>query len=190
VYFWCLSSKYIRVYAFLLLFFFCNGPPSLTKYEDGVAMVERLGTTGVDKKPTWSYITLLVPYHPTGNQIHAQTCQLEACSPMLAHCFLPNLCLAPRCLFAYQNSCMFSMVSCFRDAYKYSLQCCEIQYTKMKCSVEQELFIYNTSVQCSLWRKCNRKFCKKYPDSIELCKAMLYNTVTKLHSSGLVLDKK
>jgi hypothetical protein len=57
---------------------------------------------------------------------------------------------------------------------------------KIKYSVEEKLFIYDTFVHCSSWKKC----CRKDPDSTVLCKATIYNKVTKLHSTGLVLDKK
>jgi hypothetical protein len=60
----------------------------------------------------------------------------------------------------------------------------------MKCGVEQKLFIYDILVQRSSWRKCRRKFHRKYPDSTVPCKAMIYNIVTKLRSAGSVLDKK
>jgi hypothetical protein len=60
----------------------------------------------------------------------------------------------------------------------------------MKYNVEQKLFIYDTFVQCSSWRKCHRKFCRKYPDSTVPCKATIYNTVTESHSTESVLDRK
>jgi hypothetical protein len=39
MYFWCLFYKYIRVFFYLVM--------SLTSYENGVAMVKRLRTTGL-----------------------------------------------------------------------------------------------------------------------------------------------
>jgi hypothetical protein len=45
-------------------------------------------------------------------------------------------------------------------------------------------------VQHSSWRKCHRKFSRKYADSTVACKAMIYNIVTNLCSVGSVLDKK
>jgi hypothetical protein len=54
----------------------------------------------------------------------------------------------------------------------------------MKYSVEQKLSIYDTFVQRSSSRKCRTKFRRKYPDSTVPCKAMIYNIVTKLRSTG------
>jgi hypothetical protein len=68
---------------------------------------------------------------------------------------------------------------------KYSCQC-----SVMKYSVEQKLFIYCISVQHSSWRKCCRKFHRKYPDSTVLHKATIHNIVTKLCSMGSVPDQK
>lgn len=52
------------------------------------------------------------------------------------------------------------------------------------------LFIYYTFLQPSSWSKCQRKFYRKYPESTRLCKASNYKTVTKLHPTGLVLERK
>jgi hypothetical protein len=77
-----------------------------------------------------------------------------------------------------QYSCLFSIARCPWDTYKYSSQCCEIQSSIMKCSVEQNLSIHDTFVQRSSWRKCRIKFRRKYPDSAVQCKASIYNIET------------
>lgn len=60
----------------------------------------------------------------------------------------------------------------------------------MKYSVEQRVFIYDNFVKYSSWRKCCRKFRRKYPDVTVPCKATIYNMVEKVHKTGSVLDKK
>jgi hypothetical protein len=60
----------------------------------------------------------------------------------------------------------------------------------MKYGVEQKLFIYDTFVQYSSWRKCHRNFRRQYPDSTMPFKATIYSIVTKLLSMGLFLNKK
>jgi hypothetical protein len=59
----------------------------------------------------------------------------------------------------------------------------------MKFSVEQKLFIHSIIVQNCIRRKCRRKFRKKYPDNTVPHRARIYNTITKLYSTGCVLDK-
>jgi hypothetical protein len=59
----------------------------------------------------------------------------------------------------------------------------------MKYNVEQKLFVYETFVQCCSWRKCRRTFCRKYSDTLVPCRVMVYNVVTKLRYTGLMLDK-
>jgi hypothetical protein len=66
---------------------------------------------------------------------------------------------------------------------KYSVQ-------KMKRRVEQKLFIYDTSLHRSSWRKCRRKLRREYPGSTMPCKATIYDIVTKLRSTVSVLVKK
>jgi hypothetical protein len=60
----------------------------------------------------------------------------------------------------------------------------------MKYNVEQRVFMYDTFVKYSSWRKCCRKFRRKYPDVAVPCKATIYNMVEKVHKTGSVLDKK
>jgi hypothetical protein len=70
------------------------------------------------------------------------------------------------------------------SAVKYSDQ--KMRYHR----VEQKWFIYDTFVRRSSWRKFRRKFRRNYPDSTVPYKATIYNIVTKLRSTGLVLNKK
>jgi hypothetical protein len=60
----------------------------------------------------------------------------------------------------------------------------------MKYSVEQRVFIYDTFVKHSSWRKCCRKFRRKYPDLTVPCKSTIYKIVKKVRKTGSVLDKK
>jgi hypothetical protein len=63
----------------------------------------------------------------------------------------------------------------------------------VKCNVKKlnivlnRNYSYDTLVPCFSWRKCHRKFHRKYPDSTVPCKAMIHDIVTELHSKELVL---
>jgi hypothetical protein len=60
----------------------------------------------------------------------------------------------------------------------------------MKYCTEQQLFMYDIFIQNSFGKKkCCTKFHRKYPDNTVPCKAMSRNIVTKLHSTGSMLDK-
>lgn len=50
--------------------------------------------------------------------------------------------------------------------------------------------MYDTFVKYSSWRKCCRKFHRKYPEVTVPCKATIYKMVGKVHKTGSVLDKK
>jgi hypothetical protein len=50
-----------------------------------------------------------------------------------------------------------------------------------KYSGEHKLFIYDNFAEFISWRKCHRKFGKKYLDSAMPCKATAYNVITKLN---------
>jgi hypothetical protein len=60
----------------------------------------------------------------------------------------------------------------------------------MKHGVEQKLFKDNTLIQHSSLRKYREKLHWKYPNNTVLCEATTHTTVTKIHSMGLMLDKK
>jgi hypothetical protein len=53
----------------------------------------------------------------------------------------------------------------------------------MKYNVEQRVFMYDTFVKYSSWRKCCRKFRRKYPDVTLPCKATIYNVIEKCDSA-------
>jgi hypothetical protein len=59
----------------------------------------------------------------------------------------------------------------------------------MKYGVKQKLFMYDTFVQHSSWRKCNTEFHRKFPDSIVQHEAVIHNIITKLCFMGSVLEK-
>jgi hypothetical protein len=60
----------------------------------------------------------------------------------------------------------------------------------MKYNAEQKLFIYDTFVQRSSWRKCRRKFRGMYPGSTVPYKATICNIVTKLRPTASMLDRR
>lgn len=60
----------------------------------------------------------------------------------------------------------------------------------IKYSVEQRVFMYDNYVKYSSWRKCCRKFRRKYPEVTVPCKSTIYKLVKKVHKTGSVLDKK
>jgi hypothetical protein len=61
---------------------------------------------------------------------------------------------------------------------------------KKKEEVVLEICMNTVRSVVKSWRKCRRKLHMKYPDSTVLCKATIFNIVTKLCSLGSVLDKK
>ncbi|XP_069698769.1 uncharacterized protein [Periplaneta americana] len=60
----------------------------------------------------------------------------------------------------------------------------------MKYSLEQRVFIYDNFVKYKSWRTVISNFRQSFPDSPEPSKAMIYNLVKKVRTTGSVLDKK
>lgn len=61
---------------------------------------------------------------------------------------------------------------------------------KYSYNAEQILFICDTFVQSSSWRKCRRKFRGMYPGSTVPYKATICNFVTKLRPTALMLVRR
>jgi hypothetical protein len=49
----------------------------------------------------------------------------------------------------------------------------------MRYSVGQRIFIYDTFMKRSSWKKCHRKFHRKYPNAAIPSKSMIYKLVAK-----------
>jgi hypothetical protein len=63
-------------------------------------------------------------------------------------------------------------------------------YTEMKFTVEQHVFVVKTFAREKTYRKCVLKFCRKYPDSPVPTKSCVSKLVKKLRATGSVCDKK
>jgi hypothetical protein len=115
--------------------------------------------------------------------------KLRMFSSMPIYCQLPNHCLGTQCMLAYLDTaaCLAWLVVleiCTNTVFTITKEC-----SRMKYVVEQKIFIYDTFVQYSSWRKCQRKFHRKYTDSTVPRKTTIYNITRKLCSMWLVLDK-
>jgi hypothetical protein len=115
--------------------------------------------------------------------------KLSMFSSMPIYCQLPNHCLVTQCMLAYLDTaaCLAWLVVleiCTNTVFTITKVC-----SRMKYVVEQKIFIYDTFVQHSSWRKCQRKFHRKYTDSTVPRKTTIYNITRKLCSMWLVLDK-
>jgi hypothetical protein len=60
----------------------------------------------------------------------------------------------------------------------------------MRYSVQQRIFIYDTFVKRSSWKKFRRKFRRKYPNTAVPSKSIIYKKVAKFRANGSVLDMK
>lgn len=60
----------------------------------------------------------------------------------------------------------------------------------MRYNLEQRIFIYDNFVKCGCWRKCCRRFLRNFPEFPAPSKSMMYRLVSKVRSSGSLLDLK
>ncbi|PSN34967.1 hypothetical protein C0J52_24960 [Blattella germanica] len=60
----------------------------------------------------------------------------------------------------------------------------------MAFTLEQRVFINNTFVKCSSWRKCRRRFQKKFPEVHPPSKHAIYKIAKKFRETGSLLNKK
>jgi hypothetical protein len=60
----------------------------------------------------------------------------------------------------------------------------------VRCTSEQRLFLYDTSVKYGSARKCRRKFRRKFLGERVPCRQRIHNLVSKLRSTGHPIDKK
>jgi hypothetical protein len=60
----------------------------------------------------------------------------------------------------------------------------------MNYSVQQRVFMYDSYVKYSSWKKCVQKFSRKYPGFTLPSKSTIYRIVRQVHRTGTVLDKK
>ncbi|KDR16419.1 uncharacterized protein LOC110832618 [Zootermopsis nevadensis] len=60
----------------------------------------------------------------------------------------------------------------------------------MNYSVQQRVFMYDSYVKYSSWKKCVQKFSQKYPGFTLPSKSTIYRIVRQVHRTGTVLDKK
>lgn len=62
--------------------------------------------------------------------------------------------------------------------------------SEMNYSVQQRVFMYDSYVKYSSWKKCVQKFSRKYPGFTLPSKSTIYRIVRQVHRTGTVLDKK
>ncbi|PSN32737.1 hypothetical protein C0J52_25784 [Blattella germanica] len=60
----------------------------------------------------------------------------------------------------------------------------------MAFTVEQRVFINNTFVKCSSWRRCRRRFQRRFPEVNPLSKYAIYKIAKKFRETGSVLNIK
>jgi hypothetical protein len=60
----------------------------------------------------------------------------------------------------------------------------------MKYSVQQRVFLYDIFLKLKSWRKCQRKFLRKFSESVVPSKAAIYRIMAKFHTVGSVFNKK
>lgn len=76
----------------------------------------------------------------------------------------------------------------YTDTVHSVVKCCSV--LKINYKVEQKVPTYYTFIQHSSWKKCHRKFHRKYPDWSVSCKAMICNIMPHIFSIGSVLDER
>ncbi|PSN35154.1 hypothetical protein C0J52_20041 [Blattella germanica] len=60
----------------------------------------------------------------------------------------------------------------------------------MAFTVEQCVFINNTFLKYSSWRRCRRRFQRKFPEVYPPSKYTIYKIAKKFRETGSVLNKK
>jgi transposase len=61
--------------------------------------------------------------------------------------------------------------------------------SEMKYNIQQRIFLYDSYVKYSSYKKCARKFGQKYPGFIVPSKSTIYRIVQKVRRTGTVLNK-
>ena len=77
-----------------------------------------------------------------------------------------------------------------RFQYCVHCSCVECEFSFMRYSAVQRIFICNTFMKKSSWRKCRRKFRRQFPDSSVPDKTTIYRLVKKFNYTGSVQNKK
>jgi hypothetical protein len=55
------------------------------------------------------------------------------------------------------------------------------------CTVEPELFLWDSLAKYVSWGECHCEFCERYSVCARLCKRMLYRIAEKFHVTGSLL---
>ncbi|PSN51553.1 hypothetical protein C0J52_09510 [Blattella germanica] len=60
----------------------------------------------------------------------------------------------------------------------------------MAFTVEQRVFINNTSIKCSSWRRCRCRFQRKFPEVHLPSKYTIYKIAKKIPRNGICVEQK